>query len=77
MWSLTIEKVSNGWVLRNPPDDPETATERVTVIQESELAAGEETAAISVLWEVAEYFGLLGRWGRKLTIGYKGEEEDE
>lgn len=75
MWTLTIERVSNGWVLRNPPDDPETAVERVTVIEETELADGEEAASLSLLYEVAEHFGLTGRWNRRLTIGYKGEDE--
>lgn len=74
MWSLNIEKVSNGWVLRSPPDDPEMA-EKVLVIEEHETADGEEEANLSLLYEVAEHFGLHGRWNRKLTLSYSGPDE--
>jgi hypothetical protein len=78
MWSMTIEKVSNGWVLRSPPDDPEIETERVLVIEEHETADGEEEANISLLYEVAEHFGLTNlRWNRKLGIMYSGPDEED
>ena len=74
MWSLNIEKVSNGWVLRSPPDDPEMA-EKVLVIEEHGTASGEEEANLSLLYEVAEHFALNGRWSRKLRISYHGPDE--
>jgi hypothetical protein len=79
LWGLTIRRVANGYVLEDieaaDPEDPTLAEERVIAEKEDdELAAGE-----AVLWEVANYFGMLGSKydQERLTITREPGEKHE
>jgi hypothetical protein len=66
-WTLTIERVSNGWILRAPPEAEDYA-EYVEVIADGDDQVG---AVVSMLWGVADHFGPASnqRLARVVTIG--------
>jgi hypothetical protein len=52
---ISVESASNGYIVRVPPDDPESA-EQVILIEETDRV----TAAARMLWEVNEAIGQIG-----------------
>lgn len=81
-WHIDIERVSNGFILRSPGETDDEA-EYVRVVHESDQTDAKVDAAVEMLYEVADYFGLLGsKYDRKrLSIGtqpgYAYEDLDE
>ena len=61
-WSITITKVSNGYVLYwlEQLDDGKTVRQQATVVTEDDASeSGEAEAAATMLWEVLSHFGVF------------------
>jgi hypothetical protein len=52
---INVESASNGYIVRIPPDDPESA-EQVILVEDTDPV----TAAVRMLWEVNEAIGHVG-----------------
>lgn len=81
MEELTIQKVDNGFVINIPKCwDMDGNVSRVTLVFEAENDEyGMVDAMVNALWEIVEYFGLMGgRYDRKrITIGTKPGDKYE
>jgi len=59
MWNIRIKKVSNGYQIWIPAEDMEhIPTEMVIEIPDTEF--GELEAMRTLLYEIMEYFGVIG-----------------
>ena len=61
MWSLTITKAENGYVLSHQ-EDPTEGSELVTryTVVEEKAESSEVICTRDLLWEVVDYFNLAG-----------------
>ena len=74
MWKLTIERVENGFVLEG--DFKQDGGSYHMVFEEYDNEFGEIEAMQKVLFEVIEYFGLVGSKHDKKRIKVVIDEQD-
>lgn len=71
-WKISIEKISNGYILRWSEETERGAYREVIDVVEEDEYMGDLEAAQSMLWLILEHFGIY----KGINIELEEEKED-